>query len=118
MHVVAYFTNVSGKSPIKSYIDGLGPKSRHKIFKQFTYLHQFGVTWAIPNTKKLNNNIWELRILGKDNLRIIYSQTRVDLIVILHVFAKKSLKTPQKEIKLAVARLNQLIDKKYLIRYI
>lgn len=118
MYMVAYFTNVSGKSPIKEFINDLNIKQRGKIFKQFTYIQRFGLTKAIPNIKKLTSNIWELRILGQDNFRIICSQVKVDLIVVLHVFVKQSAKTPERAIKLAETRLNKLIDKKYLIRYI
>jgi len=44
-------------------------------------------------------------ILNKDSYRIVYAYAFQKNVVFLHVFKKKSTKTPKKEIKLAIKRL-------------
>jgi phage-related protein len=59
--------------------------------------------------KIIGTDLWELRILGKDNLRILYIAVTGRTFVLLHGFKKKKNKTPQKEIKIAESRLTEYI---------
>ena len=52
----------------------------------------------------LGTNLWEIRILGKDNIRAIYALIYNNQILIVHGFIKKSQKTPVKDINLSLAR--------------
>jgi hypothetical protein len=71
MYKVVFYTTKSRTAPIKKFLDSSHIKVRAKILRQFKYLQEFGLTPEIPNIKKLKNTpIWELRILGKDNIRI------------------------------------------------
>ena len=115
---VTFYTQSNDQSPIQNYLTKLNNRQHVKIVRQLQYLQEFGPTRTIPNNKKLTGTpLWELRVLGKDNLRILYSQTNKNTITILHIFIKKKQKTPQKEINLALSRYNRLIDKWYPIRY-
>ena len=59
----------------------------------------------LPHTKKLTGTpFWEIRILGKDNLRVVYISQVKDEVIVLHGFIKKSQKTPDKEIDIAFKR--------------
>lgn len=58
----------------------------------------------MPHCKKLTSDIFELRIRGKEEVRILYSTRKGD-IYLLHAFKKKSQKTPAKEIKIAEQRM-------------
>lgn len=49
------------------------------------------------------SDFWELRILGKDNVRI-FCLGKENYIHIIHIFAKKKQKTPRKEIEIALHR--------------
>lgn len=72
------------------------------------YIREFGINYKIPNTKKVSGtDFWELRILGKDNIRIFCIGNKKD-VHIVHVFSKKKQKTPPKEIKVAENRINNL----------
>ena len=59
-----------------------------------------------PHIKKLTESaLWEYRILGSDNIRLLYIAVRGKTFLVLHGFKKKKQKTPSKEIRLAEDRL-------------
>lgn len=63
---------------------------------------------VIPHVKKLSGTpFWEIRILGRDNIRTIYAVPEQKQVLILHGFVKKSPKTPTKEIKIALNRFQE-----------
>jgi len=58
----------------------------------------------MPHSKKLTSNLFELRIRGRVEVRILYTFIRKD-IYLLHAFKKKQQKTPREAIGLAKRRL-------------
>lgn len=85
------------------------PKSvRNKILRQIYYLGIYGLRSEVTNTKKLRGyDLWEVRILGKDNIRL-FAIDYQNTIYIVHIFRKKSQNTPIKEIKIALTRIKLL----------
>jgi phage-related protein len=58
---------------------------------------------------RLRGPLWEIRLSGKSGIaRALYVTTRVQRIVVLRVFAKKTQKTPGSEIDLALERAKEL----------
>lgn len=109
---VEFFVNSSGESPIREFIDRCPDRQQAKILRLLQHLQEFGLTVAVPNTKKLKGTpLWELRILGRDNIRIIYAPLGKSRVVILHIFLKRTRKTPRKEISTAMKRYQQLLDR-------
>lgn len=110
--IVEFFASFDKKSPIKEFIDQCPTQQQVKILRILQYLQEFGPTSAIPNSKKLKGTpLWELRILGKDNIRIIYAPLGKNKVVVLHIFLKKKRKTPRKEIELAFRRYKNILDR-------
>jgi hypothetical protein len=61
-----------------------------------------------PHLKKLvGTPFWEIRILGRDNIRVLYVARSGNSIMVLHAFMKKTQKTPQREISTALKRLQE-----------
>ena len=58
-----------------------------------------------PDAKKIESNLFEIRIKDMGEYRGIYAYLRKDSIVILHFFRKKTVKTPLTSIKLARKRI-------------
>lgn len=58
-----------------------------------------------PIAKKIDKNLFEIRIKMGDAYRIFYAYVTNPFIVILHSFKKKTQKTPIKNLKLARKRL-------------
>lgn len=57
-----------------------------------------------PDAKKIDRNLYELRIRGQDAVRIFYTKT-VTGYFLLHAFKKKTQKIPKKELKIAIDRM-------------
>ena len=109
--MVIFYTRPDGRSPVKDLLNQLSASAHTKVLRQLLYLQEFGPAVSIPSNKKLKGTpLWELRILGKDNLRVIYAQTNKNELTILHIFKKESQKTPRRELNLAISRLSG-IDK-------
>lgn len=73
-------------------------------------LQEYGLSAIIPNVKKLSGTpLWEIRILGQDNIRILYVTIEKNAILVLHGFIKKKQKTPPKEIKIALLRYKETL---------
>jgi len=62
-----------------------------------------------PYGKRIDNDIFEIRIKYKGQYRALYAYLKKGIIVVLSAFRKKTQKTPLKEIKKAKLRLSQHI---------
>jgi len=60
-----------------------------------------------PDSKKITKNLFEIRIQIQNQFRCFYAYISQNRIMILHIFIKKTQKTPKKEISTALKRLKQ-----------
>lgn len=103
---IIYYETVQGNSPIREFIQSLDVKIQNKIAEVFYFLEELGVLLGSPHSKKVTGTpLWELRILGGDNIRIFYVAIVNRKFLLLHAFAKKKQKTDKREIKTAINRL-------------
>lgn len=108
MYRVKYF-EVDGKSPVKEFYDSCPKSLRSKIVRQLRYIEEYGLTKANPNLKKLSGtSLWEMRILGRDSIRIICVAIINSEVVVLHMFKKKSNKTSSRDINISLKRYSSL----------
>jgi phage-related protein len=62
-----------------------------------------------PYVKHLEGRLWEMRIKGQDGIvRALYVTAAGRRVVVVRVFAKKTQKTPRREIELALARAQEV----------
>jgi phage-related protein len=62
-----------------------------------------------PHTKAFGDGLFELRLKGAEGIaRVFYCALIGKRIVMLHSFVKKSLKTPSKELNLAMKRMKEI----------
>jgi phage-related protein len=62
-----------------------------------------------PHIKHIEGRIWEMRLRGRDGIaRALYVTATARRVVILRVFAKKTQKTPRREIELARRRAEEV----------
>lgn len=74
------------------------------------YLEEYGISRAIPDLRKIvGTKIWEVRILGNENIRIFCAGAGEGKVIVLHVFIKKKQKTPIRELNLAIKRLDSVM---------
>lgn len=113
MYKTTFYTPSEKLSPIQKFLNSTNESLRAKILRQLKYVQEFGLTPCIPNLRRLTSTpLWELRILGKDNIRIICASLANKEVKILHIFSKKKQKTPLKEISLALHRYKEVQTRK------
>ena len=73
-------------------------------------LEEFGPQQVgMPHIRPLEDKLWEMRLKGKSCIgRAIYIASRGKRLVVLHVFVKKTQKTPRRAIELARQRAKEI----------
>ena len=94
-------------SKIREYLLSLDKNSSAKSFRQIRLLETFGNNLGMPYSRQLGKNLYELRIRGQREVRILYCFHK-NQAVIVNAFVKKSQKTPKKEIEIALERISLL----------
>ena len=106
---VTYYVSPSGSIPVRDFLDGAGPQSKTKALRILQHAEEYGLQGITSYTKKLSGtSLWEIRIIGRDNVRILFVTCVEKEIVLLHGFYKKSQKTPRKDIDLALERFHKM----------
>ena|SRR3990172_7291303 len=107
---VINFETARGEKPIEEFINRQQASTKAKIIHNIRLLKQYGNLLGMPRSKRLDKNLFELRIRGKQELRIFYCFKERD-VLFLHIFKKQTQKTPQKELQIAYHRMKIMIDK-------
>ena len=89
---------------VEEFIKSQNSSTVAKITHTIDLLEKHGPYLGMPHAKKLTGKLYELRIRGKEEVRIIYAFVN-NRIYLLHAFKKKTQKTPVREIKIALGRL-------------
>lgn len=85
---------------------------RARFLRVAELLETFGPQHVgMPHVRPLEGKLWEMRMKGRDGIaRAVYVVRRGQRLIVLHVFAKKTQKTPRAAIRIARDRLERLID--------
>lgn len=105
---VYYYQTKSGRYPVKDFMFEQDQKTHNRIRHSIFLLIQKGPLLKPPYMKKLQNNLYELRIKGQVAIRIFYSPKNRSYFL-LHAFKKKSQKTPKHELRTAIDRMKDII---------
>ncbi len=92
---------------IKQFVKELEMETSAKVFRMLELLERFGNHLGLPHSKHIGGGLLELRVRGKQDIRIIYV-FRKSAAILLHGFTKKSRKIPSKEIETAKHKLSTL----------
>lgn len=102
---LVYYKTAAGRSPVREYIADLEAGERAKVRFDLDLLEAFGLELAAPHVRNVRGKIWELRIAGQSQHRVLYFATSGKRLVLLHAFTKKTSQTPPAEIDSAVRRM-------------
>lgn len=104
--IVSYYITVRGRNPVYEFVNSLPHIHRAKLRRILTLAETYELNILRPYIRKLSGTeLWEIRILGKHNIRVFYIASAANCILLLHGFIKKTPKTPFQEIKTAENRL-------------
>lgn len=105
---VNFFQTRRGDCPVKDFIEKFDQPLYMKVFRYIDLINNYGPLLKPPFVKKIYDQIWELRITGKTQVRILYIYFN-NIFYLLHVFIKKSQKTPKNELEIALDRAKNII---------
>ena len=107
--IVAY-QDEQARQPVTDFIASLPQKDQARIYWILDLLREFGLDLRMPYARPVHGKLWELRIQsGRNIYRIFYFAHTGRRFVLLHVFQKKTRKTPRKELTIAERRLNDVL---------
>ena len=101
-----FYQTEDGTSPVREFLRTLDKTTRVRFGWSLEQLRLRNVHARPPLVKHIEGKIWELREESSTNIfRIFYCLYEGQRILLLHGFAKKTQKTPQREIVIAAQRL-------------
>jgi len=92
---------------LEKFIQGLDPVTTARVIRTIELLEKFGHKLGLPHSRSLNKGLFELRVRGKKEIRIIYVFQK-DSVVLLHGLIKKSNNIPKKDIDTTIQKKKQL----------
>ncbi|BBL33925.1 hypothetical protein Nstercoris_00152 [Nitrosomonas stercoris] len=64
---------------------------------------------GLPHVRFVEGKLWEMRLTGRDGIaRALYAASTEQTLIVLHVFVKKTRKTPRNAIETALNRLQEI----------
>ncbi len=103
---IEYYETADGLSPVRAYIDTLPADDAAQVTYEVDLLATLGIALGMPHARPIQGSgLWELRSRDRNHHRIFYVAMRGRRMLLLHAFAKKTEKIPQREIRTAERRL-------------
>ncbi len=101
--IVEFYKTLDGTKPAGIFIKTIEDKKlKAKVIRSVKLLEQFGCNLGEPDSKHLEDGIFELRtIQGNDIARCLYFFTIGDKAIVTNGIIKKTQKTPREVILLA-----------------
>lgn len=87
-------------SNVEKFLSSFDLPTRARIAKTIHLLELFGQNIGMPHSKNIGKGIFELRVRGRQEVRIFYVFFHGEAIL-LHGYKKQSQKIPVKEIRIA-----------------
>jgi len=91
-------------------LDALDQDLRQRFLRIAELIEQHGIAaMHEPHVKHLEGKLWEMRMKGRDGIaRAIYVTAADKRVVVVHVFIKKTQKTPAGALEIARARAKEM----------
>lgn len=114
MREIHFYRTAGGGCPVEEFLDGLGPKQAQKVAWVLRLVKELPL---VPKQyfKKLEgtDELWEVRAeFGGDAFRRLGFWDAGRLIILTNGFAKKTQKTPERELELAAQRRRDHLNRK------
>ena len=100
-----FYRTEGGREPVREWLQGLNAADRKSIGGDIKDV-EFSWPIGMPLVRSLGQGIWEVRSsLSSGRIARVLFYVESDYMVLLHGFMKKTQKTPQQEIDLAIKRM-------------
>ncbi len=105
---VEFFMTAAGRCPVKEYIEKLSRWEAGRVAYALRLLRESGIELGAPHTRSLGGKLWELRVAGSLQHRVLYFAAPGRRLILLHAFCKKTSRTPRAELETARRRMSEL----------
>lgn len=105
----SFYETPNGKEPVRRWLKRLSPEDRKTIGLDIATI-EYDWPVGMPLCRSLGKGLWEVRgniSSGRIARLIFYAQKR--RMVLLHGFIKKTKKTPEADLKLALQRKKEIV---------
>lgn len=92
---------------LEKFIQSLDPVTIARVIRTIELLEKFGHKLGLPHSRSLGRGLFELRVRGKKEVRIIYTYQK-DSVVLLHGLIKKSNNIPKRDLEATIQKKKQL----------
>ena len=106
---VRFFRTQLDNEPVREWLKSLPAAERKTIGEEIRTV-QFGWPLGMPLVRKLDVDLWEVRVRLKDRIARVLFTIEASEAILLHGFIKKSQKIPDEELATAVRRKKQLMS--------
>jgi phage-related protein len=89
------------------FIEKLPVAEQAKIWNSLRLLKEFGTNLSMPHARQMKGRLWRLRPGGVRLFYFVYSEQQF---VILHGYRKQSQKASQREMEIAMRRMQEIMD--------
>lgn len=104
---VRFFRTETGNEPVREWIRSL-PGAEKRLIGVDIKTVQFGCPLGMPLVRNLCPGIWEVRTKLENKISRVLFTVFENEIILLHGFIKKTQKTPNNDLDLAIRRMKQI----------
>ena len=109
---VQFYKSDTGSIPVKEWLKKLTAADRKNIGDDIRTV-EFGWPIGMPLVGKIDTGLWEVRSnLSNNRISRVLFTVYSDMMVLLHAFIKKTLKTPRNDLKTAKRRMSHMKQEK------
>ncbi len=94
-------------SQLERFIRSLDESTIAKVLRTIDLLEEFGHKLGLPHSKQVDVRLYELRVRGKQEVRIFYAFHKNE-VFLLHAFVKKSQRIPKRNSQQQSGNLKRL----------
>ena len=96
---------------VERELDSLAADVRQRFLRIVELVERHGLeAMHEPHVKHLEGKLWEMRMKGTDGIaRALYVTVSGERVVVVHVFMKKTQKTPARALEIARTRAKEIV---------
>ena len=108
---IEFYRDARGRSPVEEFLRTLDGKMRAKVARSVSLLEELGTRLGMPHSRPVRGyRFSELRVqTGGNIVRVFYFARAGRRIVLLHAFAKRTQRTPVRELVIASGRWSEAV---------
>lgn len=107
LEVKFFRQDASGSEPVRNWLKTLQPEEKKSIGEDIKAV-QFGWPLGLPLVDHLDGDIWEVRTKLENRIARVLFVVEGPMMVLMHGFIKKDMKTPKQDLDLAKDRLKRM----------